>query len=66
VLFRFLLALVLPRRWGLLRLALAAPYVAYLTNRRTGPLLAPYLLALDLAEVFAVVRGAIRYRTLVI
>lgn len=65
-LFRFLVALALPRRLGVIRLYLAAPYVTYLTNRRTGPLVAPYLLALDLAEVLAVVRGAIRYRVLVL
>jgi hypothetical protein len=45
---------------------LAAPYVSYLVERRTGPLLAPYLIALDAVEVWAIVRGAIRYRTLVI
>jgi glycosyltransferase involved in cell wall biosynthesis len=66
LLARFILALVLPRRWGALRLMLAAPYVTYLTDRRTGPLLAPYLLALDVVEVAAVLRGAVRYRTLVI
>ena len=65
-LVRFLVALALPRRLGVIRLYLAAPYVVHLTNRRTGPLLAPYLLTLDLAEVLAVVRGAIRYRVLVI
>ena len=65
-LFRFLVALALPRRLGIVRLYLAAPYVKHLTDRRTGPLLAPYLLALDLAEVLAVVRGAIRYRVLVL
>jgi GT2 family glycosyltransferase len=65
-LFRFLVALALPQRLGPLRIYLAAPYVAFLTGRRTGPLLAPYLLALDLAEVVAIVRGAIRYRTLVL
>jgi glycosyltransferase involved in cell wall biosynthesis len=63
---RFLIALALPRRLGPLRLFLAAPYVKYLTDRRTGPLLAPYLLTLDLAEVLAIVRGAIRHRVLVI
>jgi len=63
---RFVVALALPRRLEPLRLALAAPYVVHLTDRRTGPLLAPYLLALDAVEVFAVLRGAIRYRTPVI
>jgi glycosyltransferase involved in cell wall biosynthesis len=65
-LFRFLVGLALPRRLGPVRLFLAAPYVQYLTNRRTGPLLAPYLLALDLAEVLAIVRGAVRYRVFVL
>lgn len=65
-LFRFFVALSLPRRLGPLRLYLAAPYVHHLTDRRTGPLLAPYLLAVDLAEVLAIVRGAIRYRVLVL
>jgi hypothetical protein len=65
-LFRFLVALALPRRLGPIRLWLAAPYVVYLTSRRTGPLLAPYLIALDLGEVIAIARGAIRYRVLVL
>jgi glycosyltransferase involved in cell wall biosynthesis len=65
-LFKFLVALVLPRWLGPLRLYLAAPYVRYLTDRSTGPLLAPYLLALDLAEVLAILRGAIRHRVLVL
>ena len=65
-LFRFLVALALPRRLGPVRLYLAAPYVAHLTGRRTGPLLAPYLLALDLGEMLAILRGAIRYRVLVL
>jgi glycosyltransferase involved in cell wall biosynthesis len=66
VLFRFLVALALPRRLGPVRLWLAAPYVHYLTDRRSGPLLAPYLIALDLAEVVAITRGAVRYRVLVV
>jgi glycosyltransferase involved in cell wall biosynthesis len=65
-LFRFLVALALPRRLGPLRLFLAAPYVVHLTGRRSGPLLAPYLLAVDLAEVVAVLRGALRYRVFVL
>ena len=64
--FRFLIALALPRWMGPVRLFLAAPYVTYLTGRRTGPLLAPYLLALDAGEVFSVVRGALRYRVFVL
>jgi glycosyltransferase involved in cell wall biosynthesis len=63
---RFMLALALPRRWGPLRLMLAAPYVTHLVERRSGPLLAPYLIALDAVEVAAIVRGAVRYRTVVI
>lgn len=63
---KFLVALLLPRWLGPVRLYLAAPYVRYLTDRRTGPLLAPYLLALDLGEVLAIVRGAIRHRVLVL
>jgi GT2 family glycosyltransferase len=63
---RFVLALILPRRLGPARLMLAAPYVTHLVERRSGPLLAPYLIALDAVEVAAIVRGAVRYRTLVI
>jgi glycosyltransferase involved in cell wall biosynthesis len=62
LLARFLLALALPRRLGAVRIALAAPYVAYLTDRTTGPLVAPYLLAVDAVEVAAILRGAVRYR----
>lgn len=62
LLTRFVLALALPRRFGPIRLALAAPYVRYLTDRRTGPLLAPYLMAVDLVEMWAILRGAVRYR----
>jgi GT2 family glycosyltransferase len=63
---RFVIALLLPRRLGPVRVMLAAPYITYLTDRRTGPLLAPYLIALDAVEVAAIVRGAIRYRIPVI
>jgi GT2 family glycosyltransferase len=66
LLTRFLVALALPRRLGPIRLALAAPYVRHLTDRRTGPLLAPYLLAVDLVEVAAILRGAVRYRVPII
>lgn len=61
-----LVAATLPRRLWPLRLWLAAPYVVYLTKRRSGPLLAPYLVLHDLVEVAAVVRGAVRARTLMI
>jgi glycosyltransferase involved in cell wall biosynthesis len=65
-LFMALLALLLPKRLWWVRAWLAAPYVVRLTNRRSGPLLAPYLILHDLVEVSAVVRGAIRYRTLIL
>jgi glycosyltransferase involved in cell wall biosynthesis len=59
-------ALVVPRRLWPLRLWLAGPYLRRLVVRRSGPLLAPYIVLHDLVEVVAVVRGAIRYRTPVI
>jgi len=65
-LFRALVALLLPRRLWWLRWWLAAPYVKHLTNRRSGPLLAPYLIVHDVVETATCVRGAIRYRVLVI
>jgi glycosyltransferase involved in cell wall biosynthesis len=64
--FRALLGLVLPRRLALVRLWLAAPYLQYLTARRTGPLLAPYLVVRDLVEVGAVLRAAAKARILVL
>ena len=60
---RALVALLLPRRLGPVAIWLAAPYVTFLTERRTGPLLAPYLAIRDLVEVVAVVRGGVRTRT---
>jgi hypothetical protein len=63
---RAVLALLLPRRWWPVQWWLAAPYVDMLTNRRSGPLLAPYLVLHDLVEVVAVVRGGVRYRTFVL
>jgi glycosyltransferase involved in cell wall biosynthesis len=65
-LLRAVLALVVPRRYWYLRLWLAAPYVNRLTNRRSGPLVAPYIILHDLVEIAACVRGALRYRVLVI
>lgn len=59
---RAVVALVLRRRLGPLAIWLAAPYVAFLTERRTGPLLAPYLVIRDLVEVASVARGAARAR----
>jgi GT2 family glycosyltransferase len=63
---RGVVAVLVPRRLWWLRWMLAAPYVAYLVQRRSGPLLAPYLIVYDLLEVGSCVRGSIRYRVLVI
>jgi GT2 family glycosyltransferase len=63
---RALLALCLPRRLWPLRLWLAAPYVTHVTERRSGPLLAPYVVLHDVIEMQAIVRGAVRHRTLVV
>lgn len=63
---RAALALAVPRRLRLVRLWLGAPYVTHLVERRSGPLLAPYIVLHDLIELAAVVRGAIRYRTPVV
>lgn len=65
-LVRFLIAVPLARRAPLLALAVAWPYLVHLVKRRTGPLLAPYLLLYDLVETYAIVRGALRHRVLVI
>ena len=62
----FALALRLARRWPLVAFLLAWPYLVRLMRRRTGPLLAPYILLQDLVEVFAIVRGAVRNRVLVL
>jgi hypothetical protein len=37
-----------------------------LVRRRSGPLLAPYLIVLDLVELGSIVVGAVRNRVLVI
>jgi GT2 family glycosyltransferase len=63
---RAALAALLPRRLWWLRWWLAAPYMVRLTERRSGPLLAPYLIVHDLVEVAACARGSLRYRVLVI
>ena len=60
---RALVAVLLRRRLGPVALWLAAPYVDFLTRRRTGPLLVPYLVVRDAVEVAAVVIGAVRART---
>ena len=65
-LLRFLAALALLRRSRLVALVLAWPYLVHLTKRRSGPVLAPYILLHDLVEMYAVVRGGVRNRVLVI
>lgn len=59
-------ALMLPSRLWWARWMLAAPYVARLVQRRSGPLLAPYIILHDTIEVATIVRGAVRYRVLII
>lgn len=61
-LLRALLALLLPRRLWPLSLWLAFPYLRRLTWRRSGPLLAPYIVVHDVVEMAAVARGALRER----
>jgi glycosyltransferase involved in cell wall biosynthesis len=63
---RALVALALPVRWRWLRWWLAAPYVVRLVERRSGPLLAPYIILHDAIEIATLLRGSLRYRTLVI
>ena len=59
-------AIVLPRRIWPVSLLLALPYLRRLAWRRSGPLLAPFILLTDVVEVAAVVRGAIRERVLIL
>ena len=70
LLVRFLLALALRRRARWLALWLGAPYVRGLLLRGAheggGPAAAPFYLVHDLVELAAVLRGAVRYRTLVV
>src|SRR3954469_1169725 len=66
MLMRLVLAALFPRRLWPVKYWLVAPYVHHLTNRRSGPVLVPYLLLHDVVETIAVLRGAVRYRTLVI
>ena len=61
-----LVALLLPRRLWPLSLVIASPYLKRLLWRRSGPLLAPYIVAYDLVETAAVVRGAIDERVPII
>ena len=63
---RALVALALPRQLWWLSLWLAAPYVTRLVERRSGPLLAPYIVVHDAIEIATLLRGSLRYRTLVI
>jgi len=62
----FAVGLLLRRRSRLLALLLCRPYLTRLLKRRSGPLLAPYILLVDLVEVGSVAVGAARSRVLVI
>ena len=69
LLLRWLIALAMPSRLGALRFYLALPYNHYLLtdeSRRARWWHAPYVLMLDLVELAAVVRGAVRYRVLIL
>ena len=70
LLTRALVALVLPKRLVFLRAWLARPYFLHLLERGKieggGPALMPYFVVHDLVELAAALRGAIRYRTVVI
>jgi hypothetical protein len=61
---------VLPGRLRYLRWWLAYPYLAHLPTRGRleggGLLVAPYYLVHDLVELAAMLRGSLRYRTLVV
>lgn len=59
-------ALALPRRLRLLRWLLAAPYLRRLVARRSGPLLAPYLILHDAIELGTLARGSLRHGRLVL
>jgi GT2 family glycosyltransferase len=62
----WLLAFMLPRRLSFVRRMLAAAYTYRLVNRRSGPLIAPYLILHDLVEMQAVTQGAIKNRVLIL
>jgi glycosyltransferase involved in cell wall biosynthesis len=70
LLVRVLVAALLPRRLHLLRPWLAWPYVRHLADRGRdeggGLLAAPYFALHDVVELVAVIRGALRYRVLVL
>jgi GT2 family glycosyltransferase len=67
LLVRALIALVLPRRWRLVRAWLGYPYLIHLFDRGRveggGPLLTPYYALYDLVELAATARQAVRHRT---
>jgi GT2 family glycosyltransferase len=66
LLFRALIASLVPRRMRLVRAWLALPYAVHLAERGRveggGPLLAPYFALNDLIELGAAIRSTIRYR----
>jgi hypothetical protein len=62
----FALGLALARRSKLLALLLCRPYLLRLVRRRSGPLLAPYIVVQDVVELGSVLVGAARSRVLVI
>ena len=67
LLVRSLLALVLPRRIRGLLLTMHVLTLAQRARRaHAGPWAVPFLLAHDAIELLAVMRGAVRYRTLVL
>jgi GT2 family glycosyltransferase len=70
LLIRALIGFALRRRVPPLAAWLAGPYLLHLMERGRveggGPVLAPYYLLHDLVELVAVVRGAIRHRTLIL
>jgi GT2 family glycosyltransferase len=70
LLVRALVAIALPRRFWPLRRWLASAYVVHLVRRGReeggGVAYAPFFLLYDLVELFSVLRGAVRYRTLVL
>ncbi len=69
-LVRAIVGLAVPRRLRFLRPWLLGPYVLTIRARaraeRTSVLLAPYFLLHDLVELVAVLRAAIRYRSLML
>jgi len=70
LLLRALVAALLPRRLWLVRRWLGLPYLWHLVDRGRqeggGLLASPYFALHDLVELVAVVRGAVRYRVLVL